>query len=95
MNNDSSSAVAPTNPNTVLPAWILLIIAWLCFLVPIPGPGLIGMVLVLAADILAIVTLVKGRTLQGVILLLCGVLLSPVVYAIGLAILTALVARPR
>lgn len=71
-------------------AWILLIIAWLCFLLPVPGLGLfLGLPLNLVAFILAIVALSKGGAKKGLLQLLSSLIVSPIVYFIGLAILGA------
>jgi hypothetical protein len=68
-------------------AWILLFLTWLLYLIPIPGLGPIGWVLNFAAFILAIVVLVKGRTVQGVLQLISAIIISPIVYLVGLAIM--------
>lgn len=68
-------------------AWITLAIAWLCFLIPFPGLGLfLGWPLNLVAFILAIVAMSKGGAKKGLFQLLGSLIVSPVVYFIGLAI---------
>ncbi|MET0888810.1 MAG: hypothetical protein ABWY09_01615 [Stenotrophomonas maltophilia] len=68
-------------------AWIVLAIAWLCFLIPVPGLGLfIGWPLNLVAFILAIVAIAKGGAMKGLIQLLLSLIGSPIVYFIGVAI---------
>lgn len=68
-------------------AWITLAIAWVCFLIPFPGLGLfLGWPLNLVAFILAIVAMSKGGAKKGLFQLLGSLVVSPVVYFIGLAI---------
>jgi len=69
-------------------AWICLAIAWVCFVVPIPGIGLVvGWPLNLVAFILAIVAMAKRGAMAGLFQLLASLIVSPVVYFIGLAVL--------
>jgi hypothetical protein len=69
-------------------AWICLAIAWLTFIVPIPGIGLfIGWPLNLVAFILAIVAMSKFGTNAGLWQLLASLVISPALYFIGLALL--------
>lgn len=68
-------------------AWITLAIAWLCFVVPFPGLGLfLGWPLNLVAFILAIVAMAKGGAMKGLFQLLGSIIVSPIVYFVGLAI---------
>ncbi len=67
--------------------WICLFIAWTVFLIPIPGIGIIGWALNLAAFIIAIIVMVKGRVGAGVVLLVCAFVISPLIYLVGLGIL--------
>lgn len=68
-------------------AWICLAIAWVCFIVPIPGIGLfIGWPLNLVAFILAIVAMAKRGAMSGLLQLLASLIASPIIYFIGLAI---------
>lgn len=68
-------------------AWICLAIAWITFLVPIPGIGLlIGWPLNLVAFVLAIVAMSKRGALAGLFQLLASLIASPVVYLVGMAI---------
>jgi len=84
------NAVADTNVQASpagKAAWITLAIAWLCFLIPFPGLGLfLGWPLNLVAFILAIVAMSKGGAKKGLFQLLGSLIVSPVVYFIGLAI---------
>lgn len=83
------SSVTHTETKTapVKATWITLVLAWVLFLIPIPGLGLfVGWTLNLVAFILAIVVMVRGRTAGGLIPLLGSVMVSPLVYFIGLAI---------
>ncbi len=68
-------------------AWMLLVIAWLCFLIPFPGLGLfIGWPLNLVAFILAIVAMSSGGVTRGLAPLLLSLMVSPMVYFVGIAI---------
>jgi len=80
------------NRGSLTSTWICLILAWLLFLIPIPGTVLIGGPLNLAAFILAIVVMSNGRVVGGLIALLSSLIISPIIYFLGLAIFTAVVA---
>lgn len=74
-------------------AWILLALAWVCFLLPFPGTGVfLGWPLNLVAFILAIVAMAKGGTRKGLMQLVLSLIVSPVVYFIGTAMLVGAVA---
>ena len=77
-----------STPNTAgRAAWACLAIAWITFLVPIPGIGLfIGWPLNLVAFILAIVAMSKRGALAGLFQLLASLIASPIVYFVGMAI---------
>jgi len=65
----------------------MLGIAWLCFLIPFPGLGLLlGWPLNLVAFILAIVAMAKGGAGKGVAQLLLSLIASPAVYFVGVVI---------
>lgn len=88
MNTTSASG----SPAASHAAWICLAIAWICFIVPIPGIGLfIGWPLNLVAFILAIVAMAKRGAMSGLIQLLASLIASPIIYLIGLAIFGAAV----
>ena len=67
--------------------WICLIVAWVLFLIPIPGLGIIGWALNLAAFIISIIVMVKGRVGAGVAQMVCALTVSPIMYFVGLGIL--------
>lgn len=74
-------------------AWICLVIAWICFLVPIPLLGtFIGWPLNLVAFILAIVAMSKGGTRAGLFQLLASLLVSPALYFAGSFLMMGLAA---
>lgn len=76
-------------------AWICLIIAWTTFIVPFPGIGLfIGWPLNLVAFILAIVAMSNHGTGAGIWQLLSSLIISPIVYFIGLVVITGLAIFP-
>lgn len=82
MNAMTPSHPAPNGAGRA--AWICLVIAWVCFLIPIPGSGLlIGWPLNLAAFILAIVGMAKHGALGGLFQLLASLIVSPLVYLFG------------
>ncbi|MGH8464279.1 MAG: OB-fold protein [Pseudomonas sp.] len=82
MNATHSSGAQPNTAGKA--AWILLAIAWICFLLPLPGSGVfIGWPVNLVAFILAIVAMSKGGTRKGLIQLLLSLVASPVIYFIG------------
>lgn len=86
------SAVVENKSPAGKAAWIVLAIAWVCFLVPVPGLGLfLGWPLNLVAFILAIVAMAKGGAMKGLWQLLGSLIASPIVYFIGLAIFSAAV----
>ncbi len=87
-----NATVAPTRTAPVKATWICLIIAWVLFLIPVPGAGLfVGWPLNLVAFILAIVVMARGKTAGGLIPLLASIIVSPIVYFVGLAVLGAAV----
>ena len=87
-----NATVAPTRTAPVKATWICLIIAWVLFLIPLPGAGLfVGWPLNLVAFILAIVVMTRGKTAGGLIPLLASIIVSPIVYFVGLAVLGAAV----
>jgi tRNA_anti-like len=86
--NRMNAIAAPAPTASVKAAWICLAIAWVCFLVPIPGIGVfVGWPLNLVAFILAIVAMSKRGAMAGLFQLLASLIVSPIVYFVGLAIL--------
>lgn len=84
--------VAGKAPDTSLvkPAWIVLIVGWVIMLLPIPMTGWLGGVIAgIGGCILAIVNLVRGVVGIGIAQLLCALIVTPIVYWIGLAIFGA------
>ncbi len=67
--------------------WTCLFIAWALFLIPVPGLGLVGWAVNLAAFIISIIVMVKGRVGSGVTQMVCSLAVSPVIYFVGLGIL--------
>lgn len=90
MNVATDTIGTTAKPAPVKPAWACLIIAWVLFVLPVPGVGLfIGWPLNLVAFILAIVIMARGYTGKGLIPLIASLVVSPIVYFIGIAILSA------
>jgi hypothetical protein len=84
--------VAGKVPDTSLvkPAWIVLIVGWVIMLLPIPMTGWLGGVIAgIGGCVLAIVNLVRGVVGIGIVQLLCALVVTPIVYWIGLAIFGA------
>ena len=61
--------------------------AWVLFLIPVPGIGVIGWALNVAAFIISIIVMVKGRVGAGVAQMVCVLVVSPLLYFVGLGIL--------
>ena len=78
------------NKAPVMAGWLTLGAAWLLFLIPFPGLGIVGWVANLAAFILAIIVMSKGETAQGIGQLVCSLVVSPIVYFIGLVLFVGL-----
>ena len=69
-------------------AWTCLVIAWVAFVIPFPGTGLlIGWPLNFVAFILAIVAMSKSGAGAGLWQLLASLIASPIIYFIGVAVL--------
>ncbi|KAA2285602.1 hypothetical protein [Arenimonas fontis] len=77
---------SPAQDAPVLAGWITLVVTWILFLIPFPGFGILGWVANVVALVLSIVVLAKGATGHGIAQLVCALLVSPVVYFIGLAL---------
>jgi hypothetical protein len=85
-----NAAATPIKTAPVKATWICLALAWVLFIVPVPGVGLfVGWPLNLVAFILAIVVMTRGKTAGGLIPLLASIIVSPMVYFVGLAVLGA------
>jgi len=84
-----NTAVDASNQGPVKATWILLVIAWVTFLVPLIG-GIVGWPLNLVAFILSIVIMSKGNTSGGLIPLLCSLIVSPLIYFLVPVVLVGL-----
>ncbi|MCL2871373.1 MAG: hypothetical protein FWF41_00045 [Betaproteobacteria bacterium] len=74
----------PAKKAPVKAMWIVLILAWIFFLLPLPGTGLfIACPLNLAALILAIICLTRSNVAQGVIGLVGALVISTVLFFVG------------
>jgi hypothetical protein len=82
----STNVVEPQRP-PVKAGWVCLVVAWSLFLIPVPGLGMIGWAFNLAAFIISIIVMVKGRVGAGVAQMVCSLAVSPIVYLAGLGIL--------
>ncbi|OHV11183.1 hypothetical protein [Kushneria phosphatilytica] len=92
--SEATASLASRAP--VKATWIVMLVAWICFLVPVPGLGMfVGWPLNLVAFITAIVVITRGRTGAGITQIVCTLIVSPAIYFIGLAIFSAMVASPH
>jgi hypothetical protein len=86
----SEAATKAPDTSLVKTAWIVLIVGWVIMLLPIPFTGWIGwLVAGVGGCVLAIVNLVRGVVGMGIAQLLCALIVTPIVYWIGLAIFGA------
>ncbi|WP_421575362.1 OB-fold protein [Stenotrophomonas maltophilia] len=84
---NTAAAPLPSSNPAGIAAWLMLGIAWLCFLIPFPGLGLfLGWPLNLVAFILAVVAMSKGGAGKGIAQLLLSLVASPVVYLVGVVV---------
>lgn len=87
-----STVAAPPRSAPIKATWICLVIAWVLFLVPVPGLGMFGgWPLNLVAFILAIVVMTRGKVVGGLIPLLASLIVSPIIYFVGLTIFALVV----
>ncbi|HZH44276.1 MAG TPA: hypothetical protein VEY50_09365 [Lysobacter sp.] len=89
---NAATETVTTTPRSapVKATWVCLILAWVLFLIPLPGAGVfVGWPLNLVAFILAIVVMARGFTRKGLIPLIASLVVSPIVYFIGWGILGA------
>lgn len=90
--SDVTASSEATRSAPVKAVWALLIVAWICFLIPIPGLGMfVGAPLNFVAFVVAIVVITRGRTGMGITQLIVSLVVSPIIYFIGLAIFGAAV----
>lgn len=84
--NKAAAPLPSSNPAGIA-AWLMLGIAWLCFLIPFPGLGIVvGWPLNLVAFILAVVAMAKGGAGKGIVQLLLSLIVSPLVYFVGVVV---------
>lgn len=84
---NTAAAPLPSSNPAGIAAWLLLGIAWLCFLIPFPGLGMfLGWPLNLVAFVLAVVAMAKGGAGKGVAQLLLSLVAPPVVYLVGVVV---------
>jgi hypothetical protein len=63
--------------------WICLILAWLFFVVPIPLTVFLAIPLDIAAFVMAIICLIRGRPVQGILGLVGSTMVSILLYIVG------------
>jgi hypothetical protein len=84
---NTAAAPLPSSHPAGIAAWLILGIAWLCFLIPFPGLGIfLGWPLNLVAFILAVVAMAKGGAGKGIAQLLLSLVVSPLVYLVGVVV---------
>lgn len=84
---NAAATPTPTSNPAGTAAWLLLIMAWLCFLIPFPGLGMfVGWPLNLVAFILAIVAMSKGGAWKGIVPLVLSLIASPLIYFVGVVV---------
>lgn len=84
---NTAAAPLPSSNPAGIAAWLMLGIAWLCFLIPFPGLGMfLGWPLNMVAFILAVVAMAKGGAGKGIAQLLLSLVASPVVYLVGVVV---------
>lgn len=92
MSKDEAILTASNKSTPGKATWILLIIAWVLFIVPLPGLGWIGWALNLVAFILSIVALSQAGVRAGLWQLLASLIVSPIIYSlIGIPLMAALI----
>lgn len=88
--SEINTVKTPGAPRTapVMLTWIVLGVAWGAFLLPQAGSGLlIGWPLNLVAFCLSIMIMTRGRTVAGILAMAASVVVSPLVYLLGLLLL--------
>ncbi len=87
-------ATAPASPAVATaPGWVVLFVGWVIILIPLPLTGIAGTVVAgTGGMVLAVVNIVRGAVAVGILQLMCAVLVTPIVYLIGLFIFGAGVA---
>lgn len=91
--NELNTAISASKKTTAgRTAWMLLLCAWILFLIPFPGLGVVGWILNFVAFVLAIVALSQGGAKAGIWQLLAAIVVSPIVYwLIGIPLMAGLV----
>lgn len=77
--NSSLNAMQPP----IKAGWITVLIAWACFLIPITGLSIVGLVFTNIAFIISIIVMVKGKISTGILQMLASSLGSGIFYLIG------------
>lgn len=68
----------------VISAWIVLGIGWIIMFIPFTFTGIVGgFIAGICGTIMAIVNLVRGVTFQGILQMLAGVFLTPIIYILS------------
>jgi len=70
--------------------WILLIVSWVLFLIPFCGSGVVGWILNGIAFVRCTKIINEGNKVGGMVPLLASVILSPIMFIIGLLLFSFL-----
>ncbi len=88
----SGSGPPMTAKAPALAMWICLILSWIFLALPVPFTVVLGVPFGFAGLVLAIVCLVRGAILHGVLGLFGAFVVAPVCYVIGVAMMGMLMA---
>ncbi|MDR3210734.1 MAG: hypothetical protein LBU79_02310 [Planctomycetota bacterium] len=78
-----------TSRGPVIAMWIVMLIGWFFFLLPIPGTIFFAIPFNFVAFILAIVCLIKGRVGHGLLGLIGSIIISAVLYFLSFTLAIA------
>ncbi len=86
----NETATKPIDTSLVKPAWIVIIVGWVIILLPIPFTTPLGWIVAgLGGGVMAIMNLVRGVTVIGIVQLACALAGTWFVSLIGWAIFGA------
>ncbi len=86
----NETASKPLDTSMVKPAWIVIIVGWVIILLPIPFTTPLGWIVAgLVGSALAIVNIVRGITVVGIVQLACALAGTWLMSLIGWAIFGA------
>ena len=87
MNTSNAVAIKVPDRSLVKKTWIVLVVGWLLMLVPLPGTGILGLIVAgIAGFVMAVVNIVRGVVGAGILQLIGAMVVTPVLYFIILAL---------